>query len=261
MTSKPSGKPLTLLLPWLLSKKTHVEKYCAIYTKLGFEVVVARMDLIQLLRPKTGVHLIADDVVKFLANNDHYKNIVVHGFSAGGYVWAESLMRLHSHEKFDSISKRVKCQVWDSLTGFTEIPIGISKTIFPGNKTVQNLVKNLSEFYLKTNYENATQFYKRGENYFNENPLIAPALVFASKTDQVGTERKAREIVDCFKAINIDTTFKLFDKSPHVQHYHTHKEEYMKFLCEHLKKHQLLETTYELHNPRTVPGNNNFSII
>lgn len=261
MKSKPSGKPLTVLLPWLLSKKSHVEKYCAIYTKLGFEVVVIRMELFQLLRPKSGAHLIADDVVKFLTNNDQYKNIVVHGFSAGGYLWAESLKRMHVHEKFDSISKRVKCQVWDSVTGYTEIPIGISKSIFPGNKIIQNLMISLSEFYLKASYESATQFFQQGESYFNANPLTVPALIFASKTDPVGTERKAREIVDSFLAKNIDLTFKLFDKSPHVQHYHTHKEEYMKFLCEHLKKCQLLENTLKIHNVRTLPNDNNFSII
>lgn len=198
------------------------------------------MELSQLLRPVTGTQVLAKEAVKFLANNDQYEKIVIHGFSAGGYLWGECLIHMQEHEKYEAISKRIKGQVWDSLTASKEISIGVARSVFPDNKFLQKTLFNLSEFYLQTSYEIATKHYHRSENAFNDFPMKVPALMFASKTDQVGTERKSREVISFLEQHKIDVTFKLFEKSPHVQHYYAHKEEYMKLLCEHLKKCKVL---------------------
>lgn len=235
-----NGKTLALVLPWLQSKQQHFEKYCSIYTNLGFDVLVVQIDILQLMRPEKGSQILAADVVKFLNSNDHYENILVHGFSVGGYLWSECLIHLNAHKSFKSISSRIKGQVWDSVTGLKEIPIGISKSVF-SEGLMENLLRKSVEYYLKFFYENATKYYVRAENFFNDSPVKAPALIYSSKADPIGTETKANEIAESFKQQNIDLSLKCFEDSPHVQHYQKYKEEYLKYLHDHLKKCNLIE--------------------
>lgn len=230
---------MVLLIPWLHAKQKHVEKYCSIYTDRDFDVVVVTPSEFDVIKPKIGSQLLAKDVVNFLVNNEYYNKMVIQGFSVAGYFWSECLFHLHSNGQFESISERFKCQVWDSVTGMRQIPIGVSKSFFPNNQILQNFTKSSLDFYLKTFYESATQYYIRGEENFHNKPLKAPALIFSSKIDPVATFAFANGIVNSFKQLEIDVTFKSFDDSPHVQIYNMHKQEYLSCLDNHLKRCQM----------------------
>ena len=227
------------MLPWINSKRSHFEKYSSIYTNRGFDVLVVRSYLMNILWPKK-LDKISEDVVSFMDKNKEYDQIVLHGLSAGCLVWSICLLRLHSHVNFDSISKRIKCQVWDSITQPSNVPTGAASSLFPDNKFMRNLVKKIGDLYLNVTYENTTKYYNRGNRHFQDAPLPAPALIFASKIDPIATERNAREITESFKKSNVDTTLKVFDDSPHVQLYQMHKEEYLKVLMEHLRKCKII---------------------
>jgi Eukaryotic protein of unknown function (DUF829) len=248
---------MALLITWLQSKPKHYEKYCELYTERGFDVVVVTPKELHVIRPTTGSQVLAGNIIKFLENNDYYDKMLIQGFSMAGYFWSECLVQLHANGQFQSISDRFKCQVWDSITGMKQVAIGFAKSMFPQNKTLQNLTTNFLNFYLKVNYKTATQYYARGtikeefflsqthhiistttrlgEDYFHNKSLKAPVLVFASKIDPVATEEKAKEAVATFEKQNIDVTFKLFDKSSHVQHYQKYEKEYLSYLDSHLK--------------------------
>ena len=223
------------MLPWINSKRSHFEKYSSIYTDKGFDVLIVRSFLMNILWPKR-LDKVSEDVVSFMDKNEDYDQIVLHGLSAGCYVWSECLIRLYSHKNFESISKRIKCQVWDSLSGAAEIPAGLASSLFPDNKLMRKLMTTFGVLYLKVFYSYTDKYYNRGDKYFLEKPLTAPALIFVSKIDPIGTEKFAREVTESYKKLNIDTTLKAFDDSPHILHYQMYKEEYLKVLMDHLRK-------------------------
>ena len=228
-------KNLVVVFPWAQSKVNHIEKYCSIYTNKGFDVLVVRNHLANILRTKK-TQKIAGNVVSYIAENEQYNKLLIHGFSAGAYIWSECLVHLHDHAKFDSISKRIKGQIWDSISGPKEAAIGMSNSIFPHNRFMESVLRTSVDTSLKILYEYTTKYYLRGDKYFHEKAIVAPALIFASKIDPIGTEKNAREIANSFKKLNIDTTLKVFDDSPHVQHYQKYKEEFLKVLTDHITK-------------------------
>jgi hypothetical protein len=231
---------LAVIIPWAQSKLSHVEKYCSIYTKNGFDVLVVENRVPNIIQPKKSQNLAAN-LVKFLENNESYDKILIHGFSAAGYVWGETLVQLHSKQNRDLIFKRIKGQVWDSVAGLNQIPIGISNSIFRNNKLMEILLRKSIELMLKIFYESKTKYYNRAATYYYKKAIPAPALIFASKVDPIGTEEHAKEIVKNFQAQNIETTLKVFPDSPHVQHFQKYRENFLKTLFDHLKKCNLLK--------------------
>lgn len=115
--------------------------------------------------------LVAADVIKFLANNDYYKQIFVHGLS--------------NAQRYGNITKNIGSNLWTSV-GFScwviEIPSEIS-TVVATNVQIQ---KNYVIYHLKTFHEAATQHYIRSSQMFHTNLCHAPALFFVSKTDPLG---------------------------------------------------------------------------
>lgn len=225
-----------LLYAWLQSNPKHVEKFCDLYANLGFDVLVVRVKFWQVLHPVKGSQLLAKDTLKFLTSNDIYESILLHGFSIGGYLWGECLVQIHEDAaKYESLINRIKGQIWDSMTGSKEIPVGQSKALFPNNLFLQSMARQLSGFCLKTFYNFATKHYHRSENHFHQKAIKVPALLIFSKTDPIGTELKSLTIADDFEALNIKVTRKCFDDSPHVSHFLKHRSEYTKAIVQHLE--------------------------
>lgn len=100
-----------LILSWLRAKPKHLEKFCTLYTDLGFDVLVAHVHPLQVLWPPRGAQLVASDIVKFLVNNEYYERMLLHGFSVGGYLWGECLVQLQNDLcRREIIAKRIKAQ-------------------------------------------------------------------------------------------------------------------------------------------------------
>jgi esterase/lipase len=226
------------LFPWLESKPYHIEKYTSIYIQNGFDVLVARTE--HILRP-IRTQETALNVVKFLENNESYRKVAIQGFSVGGYFWGETLIQLYKSEKAASIQKRIKCQVWDSAVSSRDAPIGISTSIFPNNKFMEALLRKLIEIYFKIAFESVTKHLYKSDDFFQGQPVKAPALLIGSKVDKIATEKVSKTLLKNFLASNVDTTLKLFEDSQHVQHYQKHKEEYLTLLMNHLRKCELIE--------------------
>lgn len=74
--------------------------------------------------------MIAEDVLKFLVQKEHYQNVLIHGFSVGGYVYGELLVKMKNEpNKYSSIKDRIVGQVFDSIADFDRIPVGVSKAV------------------------------------------------------------------------------------------------------------------------------------
>lgn len=243
MKQDSNGKPLVLLISWLGGNPKHLQNICKLYTNLDFDVLEVRVQPIQLMRPVHKAQPIASDIVNFLAHNKNYERVVVHGFSIGGYLWGECLNHLQNDlDKRKVITEKVKAQIWDSMVGVSELGGGVGKTLFPTNPLMQRLIINLAQFYLQSFYNVSTKHYRKASASFYIHAFRAPALVFCSKTDQIGTEKLSLSIRDSFAADDIEVTLKCFNDSPHIQHFRRHHDEYTKFLLRHLKSCDLIES-------------------
>jgi hypothetical protein len=179
---------------------------------------------------------VAFDIVKFMANNEYYKQMVLHGFSVGGYLWGECLAHMdQDRTKYQAVIDRIIGQVWDSAADITEIPVGVPRALFPRNPKLQTALRRYMTYHLKTFHEAATQHYVRSSQMFHTNFCLAPALFFVSKTDPVGAEASNRRVADSWVSNGINLTWKCFDRSPHVGHFLKHRDEYMLFLFNHLR--------------------------
>jgi hypothetical protein len=56
------GRPLTVLLSWLMSKDSHTKKFVKFYTDLGFDVLKIRISPFDLIRPVRGTQARAQSV-------------------------------------------------------------------------------------------------------------------------------------------------------------------------------------------------------
>lgn len=228
-------RPLVVVISWLHSKQKHLMKYAQLYVDQGFDVLITQITPWQLLWPSSGTQQVASDMVKFLSNNDYYKQMVIHGFSVGGYLFGECLVHMNRDmNKYQGVVDRIVGQVWDSAADLTEIPIGVPKALFPRNPRLQAPLRNYMIYHLKTFHEAATQHYIRSSQMFHTNFVHAPALFFVSKTDPVGAEKSNRRVADSWISNGIKLTWKCFDSSPHVMHFMKHRDEYIKVLFSHL---------------------------
>lgn len=89
---------------------------------------------------------IAADLLTFLKQNENYQQILLHGFSVGGYMWGEVLDLIQNDkEKYSSIKDKIVGQVWDSIADVNEIPIGMPRALFPNNKVLQVTLQKYME--------------------------------------------------------------------------------------------------------------------
>lgn len=227
-------------MTWAQARTKDFEKFCETYTSLGFDVLVVKTNVWHVLKPESGSFL-AVDILKFLTNNGSYQQVLIHGFSVGGYIWGACLARLYGSPQSASVTERIKSQVWDSIVGMKEIPIGVSKTVFLTNDVMQKATEQFLLNYLQFRRNDAESYYIPSETHFHHKAIPVPALIFSSKTDFIGTEEKARNIAKDFQAQNISTTSKCFDRSPHVGHFKCHKDEYLRLLINHLRLCKLVQ--------------------
>lgn len=88
---------------------------------------------------------------------------------------------------------------------------------------------------MKTFHDAATTHYIRSSQMFHSTLVKSPALFLLSKTDPVGAEASNQRVKESWESLGISCTWKCWDKSPHVGHFHKHKEEYVSTLFNHLR--------------------------
>lgn len=235
------NRPLLVVLSWLLSKRRHVMKYANLYLEQGFDIVFVSITPWQLMWPTKGSRLVAADLLKFL-DDQNYQQILLHGFSVGGYMWGEVLELIQSdREKYGYVIDRIVGQIWDSAADVTELSIGTPRAVFPKNQMLQNMLQKYLDYHLKTFHKQSTQYYIRSSQLFHTNLVRSPALFFMSKTDPVGTVTNNLRIKERWETLGVKTYVKIFEKSSHVGHYRKYPKEYVAELYAFLNKLNLIQ--------------------
>ncbi|KAK0167311.1 hypothetical protein PV327_004728 [Microctonus hyperodae] len=245
---KPTGpayttdRPLLVLLSWMLAKKSHVMKYANLYLEQGFDVVTVNVTPWQFMWPIKGTRVVANDLLNFLNEHNNYQQIMLHGFSIGGYMWGEVLdFILKNPEKYKHVIERIVGQVWDSAVDANHLSIGTSRAIFPRNDVMQKLLQKYMDYHLKIFHTQATQYYSRSSHLYYNNLVYSPALFFLSKVDPIGTVESNMKVRDSWDSLGIPTYVKIFEKSPHVGHFRKYPKEYVNELYTFLDKLNLIK--------------------
>ncbi|CAK9804922.1 Transmembrane protein 53 [Anthophora quadrimaculata] len=240
-TEESRPRPLLVLFSWLLAKRKYLMKYMDLYLEQNFDILIVSVTPWQMLWPVKGSRLVAADLLEFLTQQQNYQQILLHGFSVGGYMWGEVLDLVQSnHQKYCNVIDRIVGQVWDSLVYVTGIPLGIPRAVFPKNEMLQRILQKYLEYHLKTFYKQSTQYYVQSSHMFHRNLVRTPALFLVSKTDPVGAIIHNMRVRDQWDTLGVKTYVKIFEKSPHVGHYPMYPKEYVLELYTFLNKLSLV---------------------
>lgn len=89
---------------------------------------------------------ITASVLSFLESNEFYDQIVIHGFSVGGYMFGEVLDLINKDPKrYEKVVNRIMGQVWDSAVDVSDMATGTAKAAFPNNQLLQNMLRKYLE--------------------------------------------------------------------------------------------------------------------
>lgn len=230
-------KPLCVMMTFMLATPKTMLKYADLYLKHGFDVVTVSCEPLQLMWPVKGSQVVAARLLNFLTVNNCGRShpLVVHGFSVGAYLWAELLVHTTMNkERYQPVLDRIAAQVWDSGADVHEIPEGFPRAVFPNSKFLQKVARFYIKSHMAVFHNVATKHYFRATDVYHETPCKAPGLFLVSKTDPVGAEKRSRRAAAMWEERGIKCNFKCWDRSPHVQHYLRHPEEYRNAVYSHL---------------------------
>lgn len=230
-----------LLFPWLGVEPKHLMKYVNVYTNLDLDVITSTTKAQAILFSEHFVPPLADDIVKLITNNENYQEIVLHGLSVGAFLWSEAVQNMHKNDCYTSIDKRIKAQIWDCVTFQEGGALGISWALLKTNPTLIYLFSYLIRLHFMLPHNHTIQHFIRHEKKFLTSPLRAPALIFASKSDQIGGWQKSFQATDVWRSKGVDVTWKCYDDSNHVQTMRVHQSEYVKLIVQHLKNTNVLD--------------------
>ncbi|XP_059152736.1 transmembrane protein 53-B-like [Physella acuta] len=222
-----SPRPLVLLFGWMLAKQRHLDKYGNLYHSKGFDVLSVQMKPTQVLIP-TRAQKTVGELLSILEDNSlSQKPLMVHGFSVGGYMYGELLVKLGQNlDRYQSVRNRLVGQIFDSPVDFEGVPSGFSSVLVK-NKLGQKLIKTSLETYLDIFKKQVTTHYIRSSNAFHNNELRLPSLMLYSRTDPIGVDTRIELVMKKWRSAGIPVMARCWDSSPHVSHFHRHPDEYV----------------------------------
>jgi len=232
-TFASEGRPLSILLCWLMAKPGAVLKYSKFYLDQGFDVLKIQITPWQLLMPTRVEQMVQNEILSILMSSDH-KEKLIHGFSVGAYVFARMLRHMQEEPagKYDDLMRSLKGQIWDSFTDVNGISIGVSKSVFMDSPVLQKGLQRYVDFHLKAFYNVATKYYFSAHEGYYHNPLRVPALFFYSERDEISTFDNNEAVQKEWLKRGIHCTSKYWSDTGHVGHMRRYPQEYQLALKE-----------------------------
>ena len=185
----------------------------------GFDVLHVKVEPFQILWPRNA-QAVVGQIVDFLMDGARRtRPILVHGFSVGGYLYGETLVKTTSdpvvHESF---AQRIRGQIFDSPVDFEGVPRGVGMAI-TDVPILQKTIKATLDGYLGAFRQQVMQHYVRSSATFRQNPLRTPSLVFYSHKDPIGTAGPIESLVDGWRQQGIPVMSRSWPDTPHVGHF------------------------------------------
>ncbi|PWA14311.1 uncharacterized protein si:dkey-5i3.5 isoform X2 [Gambusia affinis] len=223
-------KPLMLMLPWLGSRPQAVTKYCEIYFRTGFDVLVVESEVKDFLWPRWGLD--RGKTLLELLQSERFMSrpLLIHAFSIGGYTFAQLLVRIsQDKQQYQAVTNRIKGQVYDSLVvgSLEHMATGLAKTLYP---RWERLIKQASMLYFCIFKRQTVDYFNTGIDAFYNTPVKAPALIFFCENDLLSHAPSVEKLVDYWQNRGMDVTTKKWEVSTHAGHLRRHPQEYLSTL-------------------------------
>ncbi|XP_051580859.1 uncharacterized protein LOC127456418 isoform X2 [Myxocyprinus asiaticus] len=223
-------KPLLLLMPWLGSRPQAIAKYCDIYFRTGFDVLVVESEVSQFLWPRWGLEYGGHLLELLESERFCQRPLLVHAFSIGGYTFCQVLIHVAKNtQRYQGLTNRIRGQIYDSLVmgSVEQMAVGLSKTMFP---RLEGLVRRASLLYFRAFKHQTVDYFNAGIDVFWNTPLTAPALFFFSENDALCDCQTMEKMVEFWRNQGLTVESKKWKKSIHAGHLRTHPQEYMSTL-------------------------------
>nr|XP_020469949.1 transmembrane protein 53-like [Monopterus albus]XP_020469959.1 transmembrane protein 53-like [Monopterus albus]XP_020469968.1 transmembrane protein 53-like [Monopterus albus] len=233
------NKTLMLMLPWLGSRPEAVAKYCDIYFRTGFDVLVAETEVMEFLWPRWGLDHGKQLLELLQSERFASRPLLVHAFSIGGYTFAQLMVHVsRDTQTYQSFTKRIKGQIYDSLVvgSLDNMARGLGKTLFP---RWEMLVRKGSLMYFGMFKHQTVDCFNASINTFWNTPITAPALFFFCENDMMSDHQVVEDLIDYWQLRGIDVTGKKWEESIHAGHLKRHPQEYLTTLDMFLHKHHI----------------------
>ncbi|XP_023652659.1 transmembrane protein 53 isoform X2 [Paramormyrops kingsleyae] len=206
----PQGgaRPLLLLLPWLGSQPRGLAKYCDIYLRSGFDVLIVESRVSQFLWPKWGL----DYGMKVL----------------------EVLQSDRNPQQYDGLIRRLRGQVYDSLVmgSLDRMAVGLGRSLLPQG---ENLVRAASMLYFRAFKRDTVDYFNMNIDIFWHHPIQAPALFFSCENDPMCDHLKMKEMIEDWQKRGMRVDCKAWKDSTHAGHLRDHPQQYLSTLQEFIQ--------------------------
>ena len=173
----------------------------------------------QILWPPLA-HSVVSQIIDFITSPPRqHQPVLIHGFSVGGYLYGETLNHIISDRHLtESMSQRVRGQVFDSPVDFEGVPRGVGMAL-SDVRLVQVAVKSSLDAYTNLFHRHVTTHYRQSSETFRQNPLRTPSLVLYSKSDVVGTPGPIETLIARWRSDGVPVSCRCWEKTRHVEHY------------------------------------------
>ena len=247
-------RPLVLIYGWLVAKAKHIHKYGDFYLGKGFDVLHIKVEPLQLMWPKVAQGVVKQ-VVQFTERPERNRQpILVHGFSVGGYLFGETLVKIHSDPKTErEVGERIQGQIFDSPVDIEGVPRGFSQAVTPV-PVLQKVLETSVHGYMRLFPKSVTDHYQRSSATFHANKLKTPTLFLYSSSDPIGIPEPIENLVEKWRAKGVTVDTKRWEDTPHVSHFHYHPVQYIHTLTDFLQSLGLIDETAQQKEKMVLRG-------
>ncbi|KAH7636619.1 LOW QUALITY PROTEIN: transmembrane protein 53 [Dermatophagoides farinae] len=236
-TRQLSKRPLLVMLAWLEAKEIHMEKYRQFWFERGYDILSVRTLPQHLLLPKIGGRNNAVKMIEFLTNHHLvYDEILIHGFSVGGYQMGEIFLYLlenkDKNERVRHVYESLKGIIVDSLVYAQDCPPGASKAITT-SPIWQPMLEKTIDAFLKATKSFTYDRYLKVQDIMFANESKIPGCILHSKADVVSSIPHNIEIYHGWKSRNPENSeIHCWHDALHVLIYKKYPEQYTKVVDE-----------------------------
>uniref|UniRef100_A0A8C1F352 Si:dkey-5i3.5 n=2 Tax=Cyprinus carpio TaxID=7962 RepID=A0A8C1F352_CYPCA len=223
-------KPMLLLLPWLGSRPQAIAKYCEIYFRMGFDVLLVESEVSQFLWPRWALEYGGRVLELLESERFSQRPLLVHAFSIGAYTFAQMLVHVAKDtQRYQGLTNRIKGHIYDSLVmgSLEHMANGLGETIFP---RMEGLVKSASLLYFRVFKHQTVDYFNSSISVFWNTPLMVPALFFYSENDAMCDYKSLEKMVEFWRSRGQTVEIKKWKESVHAGHLRAHSQDYLSTL-------------------------------
>jgi len=230
----PGGeRPVACILGWVACGEKAIRKYGDLYTTRGIDVIALRLRPVHVALPVSRGRATMAAIADCLGAADNRERpIMIHGFSAGAYMYGNLLEELDSRGSAGlDIAQRIRGCVWDSPVDIDGVPFGLSRAVTDATGSsegslAQRLLQATLESYLSPRgpmrqYYQASSDAMHGKTFEHAgftSPFAVPSSFIYSEADTVTRAADIRRVSDEWRAAGSDVETVVYEGTKHVSH-------------------------------------------